>query len=338
MLALGLLLTGKLEIQYIYFLNIWNGLLGAFQQPAAEVAITLITPREKYQQVSGLRSFSNSLTSVLTPVLATAFLNFIGLKAVIGFDLLTFMIAFLTLLLAIPIPTIAAIKKERPSLLGELKQGMQYLKRQRGILDLILFLAAVNLIVSFCDNTMPALILSKKANGSLTLGTVNAFAGIASLCGSILVSLMPPAKNRIKIICGTLFFSFATENFFLAFSESVFIWCLATFLGWIVIPFMSANMEVILRTKIPVELQGRVFAARNTLQFFTIPVGYLFSGILIDSVLEPLMKKSAGLLPKLFGEGKGSGAAMLMGILWIAGMLVCLLFSRDKYLWGLEEK
>lgn len=337
-ISLALLLTGNLKIWQLYPINMWNGFVGAFQQPASEVAISLITPKDKYQQTSGLRSFSNALITLLTPVFATMLLTFLGLKSVMLLDLATFAFAFVTLAFFIKIPQIV-LDKEAP-LFSALKQGIDYLRTNRGILDLILFLAAINFIVSICDNTLPALILSKKVAGSRILGTFNACAGLASLVGSILVSLMPPAKNKIRVICGTLFISLALENFFLAFSENVIFWYVSAFFSWIVIPFMSANMEIILRTKIPLELQGRVFAARNTLQYFTIPLGYLVSGVLIDHVFEPFMvlQSSSSLLQQFFGEGKGAGSAMLMGMLWIMGMLVCLGFSKDRHLWALETE
>ena len=55
------------------------------------------------------------------------------------------------------------------------------------------------------------------------------------------------------------------------------LWCIGQVIGWILVPVMSANLDVIFRSTIPVELQGRVYACRNTLQFFTIPIG-LFLG------------------------------------------------------------
>lgn len=91
---------------------------------------------------------------------------------------------------------------------------------------------------------------------------------------------------------------------------------------------MNANMDVIFRTAIPVDMQGRVYACRNTLQFFTIPLGYFLGGLLVDRVFEPLLASvsSDGLLAFLFGLGKGSGAAALFFVLGLAGVLVCLIF------------
>lgn len=92
---------------------------------------------------------------------------------------------------------------------------------------------------------------------------------------------------------------------------------------------MGTQLDVIFRSTIPADMQGRVYSCRNTLQFFTIPIGGLFGGAFIDRAAEPFMaKQSAGsFLTVLFGEGKGSGAALLLGILGIAGTAVCIIFT-----------
>lgn len=72
------------------------------------------------------------------------------------------------------------------------------------------------------------------------------------------------------------------ENFLLAFTRTPALWGLGQFLGWFVVPIMSANLDVILRTTIPVNMQGRVYSCRNTLQYFTIPIGFFLGGLLVD--------------------------------------------------------
>lgn len=331
-----LLKTGRLEIWHLYCLNALNGLMNTVQQPASDVAITLLTPKKHYQKVSGMRSFSNALISILMPIIATAVLSFTNLQTIIYIDLLTFVIAFISLAFFVKIPEYK-VDKNANSFLTLTKSGLTYLKRNRGILDLILFLACINLIASIYNAAFPAMILSKENGGEIALGTVNAFIGIATLIGSIVASLMPTPKSRVKVICNALLISMSTENFFLAFGKTLPLWCIGGVLGWLCIPIMSANMDVLFRERIPVHMQGRVYAARNTFQFFTIPLGYIVGGFLVDKVFEPFMaKNSSSMLSTLFGTGKGSGAAFLFLFLAFAGIAICLVFRKDKNIWKLE--
>ena len=206
-------------------------------------------------------------------------------------------------------------------------------------MDLILFLAAINFTASVYNAAFPAMVLSRQGGGEVALGIVNTVTGIALLAGSVIASALPAPKSRVRVICNTLLFSMGTENFILAFGRSLPVWCIGAALGWICIPIMNANLDVVLRNRIPIPMQGRVYSARNTLQFFTIPVGYFLGGLLVDQVFEPFMasQQADGLLAAMFGTGKGSGAALLFLVIAVIGTLTCLLFRRDRHIWELER-
>lgn len=328
--VLVLLKTGTLQPLHMYLLNAVNGIMNTVQQPAGDVAMTLITPKKHYQRTSGMRSFSGSLVTILNPVFATALFAFAGLEAVIYTDLATFAAAFLTLLFFVEIPAVLAETEGKEPFFAAVKTGLSYLKKNRLILVLILFLAGVNLVASVFDAVLPAYVLPRENGGEKVLGVVTSCAGIATLCGSLITTMLPAPKNRIRVIYGTMLFSLSVENFVLAFSRTPLLWCMAQIAGWLVVPVMNANLDVILRESIPVDLQGRVYACRNTLQFFTIPVGFFLGGFLVDQVCEPFMAKTAqgSIFRTWFGSGKGSGAAMMMFLVGVMGVSVCLGFRR----------
>ncbi|MEK3674168.1 MFS transporter [Paenibacillus sp. FSL R10-2771] len=338
--VLILMTMGKLQIWHLYLINTLTGVMNTVQQPASDVAISLLAPQQHYQKVSGMRSFSNSLVTILTPILATSILSFTSVRVVILFDLITFATAFTALLCCVHIPQVPKRSSTgSETILQSASSGLRYLRDNRGILDLILFLALINFTASIFNAALPAMMLSRTGGGELALGMVNTVTGIALMLGSISVAILPPPRSRVRVICNCLLFSMSTENFFLAFGRSTPIWCLGAILGWIFIPVMNANMDVLFRSTIPIEMQGRVYSARNTLQFFTIPLGYLCGGILVDRVFEPFMagQPLGSLWVALVGTGKGSGAALLFLVIGITGALSCLPFRADKHIWRLEE-
>lgn len=337
-MVLLLLKTGQLRVWHLYLINAVSGLMNTVQQPASEVATTMLLPPKFYQKVGGLRYLSSSLQSILTPILATAVLGLWGLDTVIAIDLCSFAVAFLVLLLFIPIPKVES-GKARESVLKSASEGIRWLRKNTGIFHLMLFLAAINLVASMYNAAFPAMMLSKPQAGEGAMGIVNTVIGVTTLVGSILASFLKAPKSRVRAIWGCLMLSMCTENFFLAFGNSVSIWCFGAFLGWIGIPWMNANLDVVNRLNIPVEIQGRVFAARNSFQFFTIPLGYFLGGLLVDQVFEPFLASRSGdsLFTRCFGSGKGSGAACLFAVLWLMGIGVCLLFRGDRHIWKLEE-
>lgn len=339
-IMLVLLQNNILNIWHLYLLNAVNGLMNTVQQPASEVATTKLLPEKYYQKVGGLRYFSSSLNSIFTPIIATAVLDMAGISAVAAFDLFTFAIAFLTLAFKIQIPEQEEKFQKQEKLLVSAKKGLSYLKKEQGIFQLILFLAAINLVASVYNAAFPAMMLSRNGGSERALGLVNTVIGISTLAGSILAFFIKKPRSRVRVICNCLLFSMSTENFLLAFGQTPVIWCIGGFLGWIFIPLMNTNLDAILRLHIPQKIQGRVYSVRNSLQFFTIPVGYFLGGFLVDSVFEPIMKiqKEESILIKMFGTGKGTGAAFLFFILAFAGIGVCLYFRSNKHIWKLEKQ
>lgn len=335
---LVLLYTDRLQIWHLYLINGVNGLMNTVQQPASEVAVTRVLPKEHYQRVGGLRYFSGSLNSIMTPVIATAVMGIAGMGAIVAFDLLTFAVAFLVLLFGIRIPETEEDGEEQEKLMASVKKGITYLKKEQGIFGLILFLAAINLVASIYDAAFPAMILSRNGGSERALGLANAVIGIATLTGSILASFSRTPKSRVRVICNCLLFSMSTENFLLAFGRTPVVWCVGGFLGWIAIPLMNTNLDAIMRLHIPEKMQGRVYSVRNSLQFFTIPLGYFLGGLLVDQVFEPIMavQREDSILSLMFGFGKGFGAAFLFFVIAFAGIGVCLYFRRNKHIWELE--
>ena len=335
-----LLKKDALQIWHLYLINIIGGMMNTVQQPASEVAVTRVLPKKYYQKVGGMRYFASSLNSIMTPIIATAIMGIAGMGAIVLFDLFSFGIAFFTLAFIIHIPENEESEETGEKLLEAVKKGISYLKKERGIFDLILFLAAINLVASIYDAAFPAMMLSRNGGSEKVLGLVNAVIGITTLAGSILASFVKEPKSRVRVICNCLLLSMSTENFLLALGRTPLIWCIGGFLGWIAIPLMSTNLDAIMRLRVPEHMQGRVYSVRNSLQFFTIPIGYFMGGFLVDYVFEPIMKmqSESSILTKAFGSGKGSGAAFLFFVIAFAGIGVCLYFRRDKHIWELEKQ
>lgn len=326
-----LLKTGLLCTWHLYLLNAVNGLMNTVQNPASDVATTLVTPKKYYQKTSGLRSFSWSLINILHPVLATSLYALGGVNAVIAVDLSTFFAAFFALLLFVQIPPVkASAAGESETLFASAKAGLKCLNQNRMVLMLILFLSGVNLVAAAFDAVLPAFILPRENGGEAILGIVTSFAGIAMLVGSLIASVLPAPKDRIRLIIITMLVSLTTDNFLMSMTRTPITWCIAQIFGYLPVPLMSTSLDVIVRSTIPIEMQGRVYSCRNTLQFFTIPIGYYFGGLMVDVICEPFMERipTESIMVTMFGLGKGSGAGMMIFILGLLGMAICLVFGK----------
>ena len=107
--------TDLLSIWHLYLVNAISGLMNTVQQPASEVAYTMIIPKEYYQKTGGLQSLSRSLITIGNPVIASAVYGFAGLDAAIAVDLCTFVIAFVSLAFFVKIPKISSEEEKSSS-------------------------------------------------------------------------------------------------------------------------------------------------------------------------------------------------------------------------------
>lgn len=327
--VLLLLYLGELQVWYLYGINLLIGCMNAFQQPASMVAVTLLTPKKYYPNISGMQAFSNSLVAMATPALATALVSLGGLTTVLLLDLTSFALAFLTLALGIPIPE--PLKKNCQKQEGfwqQCREGIRYLSGQKAVWSMILFFALVNLLASMAGNSlMPAMILSRTGNDQKALGAVSSCLGAGTLIGSIFATLAPRPKSRRRVIFLSCGFSFLFCDVLWAVGASTWVWMLAALLGNLPLPLLNASMSSVLREKIPIDMQGRAFSTQATFQFFTIPVGYLLGGVLADYVFEPFMGRQGEfqqLLSLAVGSGKGAGMALIFLITGIVGLMINL--------------
>lgn len=326
--------TNGLKIEHLYVINFIISFMNAFQSPASYVAVSLITPKEHYIRASGLQAFSNSLVTIITPALATAILAFGGIRIILIIDLITFVIAFTTLLFYIKIPVMSAdTDKQKESFFKNCFAGLNFLIEHKPIWKMILFFSFINLLASIAGNSiMPAMVLARTGDNQIALGMVSSSIGIGALVGSILVTVIKPFKSKTKVIFLSCAVSFLLCDILWAIGQNVAIWVFAAFAGNLPLPFLNANLTTIMRTKVPIEMQGRVFSARDTFQYITIPIGLLLGGYLADNIFEPFMLKTSLLqhmFSNLVGTGRGAGMAVIYLITGTVGFFVSLLSAKD---------
>ncbi len=330
-LAIAILFsTGALQVWHLYVANVVNSFMNAFQNPASYVAVGLLVPKEQYVRASGLQALSGSLIRILTPPLASAILSFGSLTTVFLIDLSTFLFAFFVLLFFVklpPLPKNAEQKKE--PVRKSCATGFSFLRANNALLKLILYMSLINLLAYISGyGILPAMILARSGDSQTTLGFVTSAMGIGMLLGSVLVTIMKPAKHRTQLLFWTMLISFFLGDVLWGLGRSAPMWIFSAFCGNMLVPFTGACMFSIMRTNVPTELQGRVFSARDTLQYCTIPLGLFLGGFLADHVFEPFMAQVSPLqqlLVLLTGGGKGSGMAVIFLITGLTGVIASTL-------------
>lgn len=313
--------AGMLQLWHLYAINLLVGMTNAFQSPASNAALSQIVPPRHYARASGMQSFSAAANTLICPALAAAAMAFGGLKWVLCVDLASFLVGAGMLLALVRIPRTAQAGQAAR---GGAMDGLRFLRRERpALLRLILFFTLVNLLASMSGNgLMPAMILARTGGDELAVGTVSSFIGLGTLVGSVLATVLPRPRRPLKLVFSSCAVSFLLCDCLWALGRSVEIWAFAALAGNLPLPLLNANLTTLLRASVPMERQGRVFAAQGSLQFCCIPLGYLMGGLLSDHVAEPFMRAAgpaAQALAPLVGSGAGSGMALLFLLVGLFG-------------------
>ena len=290
LIVLILSISENLQVWNIYLVNIVIGFMNAFQSPASAVAIGKIVPKDKLSKVSGMNSFSSNLITVFSPVLSAVVFSFGGLGIILLIDLSSFIFAFFILLLLIHIPENYNENYKKSILIGA-KEVFAFLKSQNGLLFMIFTMALINFFSRLTyENILSPMILARSGGNNQILGYVNAAMGIGGIIGGIIISLKKGTDKNIRMIYFSAAISFLFGDILMAIGRNGFMWSIAGIAASLPIPFIMAGQNVIMYNRIPQEMQGRVFAVRNTIQFCTIPIGILLGGFFADYIFEPFMK------------------------------------------------
>ena len=331
-ITLILLIFGKLKFQYIFIINVLLGISDSFQAPTSEVVISLIVSKEDYIKTSGIRSFFKSFLDIFVPILAVSIYALWGLKIIIIIDLTTFVFAYLTLIIFVKIPKLQ-ISDKKESFIDNFILGIKYLLSMKDILALIFFMGFINLVYGIYSTALAPMVLLRNGNNDFQLGIVTSIIGIAGLIGSMLLKFFPKFKNYSILLTNIMIFSFGICNFSLGIGRNYIIWIIGIFLGNIFIPLLLANVDYLTRIKIPLELQGRVFSARNTIQYLFLPIGIFLSGFLNDFIFYPIIKDNNFLIKSLSFLGKNNqeiSIALLYIFIGFFGIIGSITFRNNK--------
>lgn len=337
--ALLFYFTGTLKIGYLYGINLVIGTMNAFQSPASLVATGMIVPKDKIEKISGMNAFSAGVITVSTPMLAPFFLGIGGLELVFSLDLISFGIAFCTLAFVIHFKEQMSQHTKTKSIKESLGEGFIFLKKERAITYLMLSMAMMNFFSRLTyENILTPMLLARSHNNDLVLSVVTGIIGLGGIIGGLIVSVVKLPFGRTKTIFVGAALSFLCGDLLMGLGQNVGVWMVAGVAASLPIPMISAMQNSVLYEVIPQNLQGRVFAIRNTLQFFTIPIGILLGGYLADYIFEPMMTNAPKYLTFLVGTGKGSGMAVMFLCTGVLGSIVSLLCYLSPHVRALEKR
>lgn len=321
--------SDQLQVWQLYLATAITGCVGVFQGLALAVTITVLLPKSEYGRANGLRSLADYAAMVGAPLLGGLLLRVGGLATVLLIDLVTFLLA-VSALLVIRIPQAPPQAAENaPPFWRELGVGFRYIWARPSLVRLLLIVALFHLAESLGFPLIAPLILARTGN-EVALGTVQMMQGIGGVVGGLWISSWGGPKRQIHGVLLGIVLTGLLGDALMGLGQSLPVWVVAAFLIEAFIPLTLSSYHALWQSKIPVALQGRVFAARNLVAHLGEPLAMLTSGLLIDQVLGPALQPTGRLTP-LLGGFLGTGLAAAMSLLLICCGLLTALAGLSGY-------
>lgn len=334
---IGLVSWGQLQIWHIYLGVSLLSLLNGFQVPAYTAAIAQLVPSQQYGRANGMVQASKAIAKIISPLLAGFLMTVISLKGVLLVDFSTFLVAFLTLI-SVRFPPVKTRKTrsiEPRRLQREIVLAWRYLVSRSGLFQFLLFTSVTYFSLGMLEVLLWSFILN--FGSSTELGFILSIGGCGMLLGSLLSSVWSGPKYRMTTILGFV----AVQGIFVILCglfASVSMTTIGVFGYLFAQPIIISSNQAIWQRKIPLNLQGRIFALQQMLERGLSIFAYILVGPLVDYVFEPFMAKNgllANSLGRIMGTGEGRGTALLwivIGLLNLTAAYVAYRQPRIRYL------
>jgi MFS family permease len=321
-----LLRAGVLEIWHLYAAFAFTGAFQAFQFPAYSAAVSTMIPKEQYTRASGMLSLARSASGIFGPVAAGILLNVVETGGILVFDISSFVIAIAAILLVrIPQPPVQAA--ERRSILEDSLFGFRYILERPSLLGLQLVFFFINFTNVICFSLMAPMILSRTGNDTVVLAGIQSAFGVGGVVGGLALSAWGGFERRVHGVLGGMILGSVLGTLMMGLGRSATLWIVAAFFTLAFLPLINGSNQAIWQSKVPPEVQGRVFSARSLIAQVSAPVATGIAGPLADGFLLPGMMEGGSLAPIfgwLVGVGPGAGISLLFAVMGVMGVLVGL--------------
>lgn len=341
-ILLGCYILGYLQLWVLCLVNVINGFMNAFQNPASQVTVTLLVEQKDYARIGGIQSTMRALVGIFQPILATTILNVLGLQWILIVDLCTFVFAFLVLLFVVQIPDEIASDSQLSfsEIWNGLKEGIDFISGNRPILMLLIMYCILEFIgaISF-DGMFTPLLLARTNNNETIVGIVSSFMAIGCIVASVILSMMEQPKKKLPIMYFGSYMCLIGITLF-GMGRSLVWWCIVVFIGCFGSPIYHTYQTIIIREKVDASMQGRVFSLQGMLTQALTPLGFLGGGMLADYIFEPLMKKmflGKNIITFFVGRQNGSGIGLIFVIAGLVGIAALTILKCNPAIKELEQ-
>ena len=295
-----------------------------------------VVKKHEVTKVSALFESAEAISVLIGPIGGAFIYSFFGLPGVILFDVVTCLIGIATITLFKSKKVELKNKLNIKNVYFDLVEAYNWLKKQKGLLTLVLIFSIGNFLWGFTSVLLPAMILSfTDARG---LGIVESSVGIAFLFGSIIslrLSNWLQGNLKVAVYCGLLG---GLSLILGSVRPSIILLCIHGVIGGVsgtVQYTVSSGAWLAITTE---DIRGRALALRGTIAQMLRPLGVVIAGPLGDYLEFSFYPENIDILSPLVGTGPGRGYAFLFFLVGVFYVVLWIVNFNNKNLKFLSKQ
>ncbi len=269
------------------------GIANALAGPAFQSIIPDLVGRAALGNAIALNSAQFNLARILGPAIAGVLIGIAGEAPSFWLNAASF-VAVIVALVAIRMPTEAAVEQARAGLWANLGEGFDYVRRRRPLLALLLLAIAPAIFVLPYLTLMP-IFADELGIGAAGLGLLTASVGIGALAGALAVAFRRRGgANGRTLAIGLSMMALAVSVFALSRIELLTCIALAVLGASQVAYYTSTN--TLIQLLAPARLRGRIVSIYVLTSIGVSPIGSLLAGGVAEALGAPLTLAAGGVL------------------------------------------
>lgn len=275
-------LMGYEEIWLLFVMAAIRALGSGVHIPAVGSILPQFVPEEHLMRVNGINGTIQALMMFISPIVSAGLLSITSLSNIFFIDVVTAILAIVTLLLFVPIKAHEkAQQQEKVSYFEDMKLGINYVRQHSFLKTLLMFFVVFFIFLAPASFLTPLQTTRSFGGEEWRLAALEIVFSIGMMLGGVAISVWGGFRNRTKTITAAIIWM-SVCTIALGIMPNFIVYLLFMGLFGVAMPFFNSPMNVIFQEKVDPNYLGRVFGILGMISTSMMPIGMVIFGPLAD--------------------------------------------------------
>lgn len=284
---------GAVRYWHILILAACLGLVNTLDMPARQSFVIELVGRKSLMNAIALNSAAFNLGRIVGPAVAGMLIAVLGMATCFYLNALSFCAVIIGLWL-IDVPNKVSERKDK-DFIGEIREGLYYIKGKRIILFSLLLLAFISTFTMNFNVLIPVFAKESLSQDALGFGILMTSMGIGSFLGALFLAANSKNGPSLKGLFGAAL-GLSTFMVFLGFQREYLLSCFTMLLIGFCSMIFIASVNSTIQLNAEDGMRGRVMSVYAWVFGGMMPIGSVFAGKISEAVGAHLSVTICGLI------------------------------------------